>query len=125
MLSRCKDANAEKDLVPEIGSLAQVQLAMVRVSFEIFIHDSHQPDFIARQKQKRAKDRRKILQRKAYARKTNQAIKALIHNYFPYIFFDIDSLTHVFSDEPPSSNGNLLLKRNCKIGPKRCPFVPV
>ena len=86
MLSRCKDANAEKDLVPEIGSLAQVQLAMVRVSFEIFIHDSHQPDFIARQKQKRAKDRSKILQRKAYARKTNQAIKALIHNYFPYFF---------------------------------------
>ena len=57
LLSRCKDANAEKDLVPEIGSLAQVQLAMVRVSFEIFIHDSHQPDFIAREKQKRAKDR--------------------------------------------------------------------
>ena len=63
-MSRCKDANAEKDLVPEIGSLAQVQLAMVRVSFEIFIHDSHQPDFIARQK--RAKDRSKILKRKAY-----------------------------------------------------------
>ena len=66
LLSRCKDANAEKDLVPEIGSLAQVQLAMVRVSFEIFIHDSHQPDFIAREKQKRAKDRSITLKRKAY-----------------------------------------------------------
>ena len=87
VLSRCKDANAEKDLVPEIGSLAQVQLAMVRVSFEIFIHDSHQPDFIARQKQKRAKDRNKILQRKSYARKTNQAIRAVIHNHFPYFLY--------------------------------------
>ena len=67
--------------MPEIGSLAQVQLAMVRVSFEIFIHDSHQPDFIARQKQKqkRAKDRSKILKRKAYMQeKTNQAIRAVI-----------------------------------------------
>ena len=65
--------------MPEIGSLAQVQLAMVRVSFEIFIHDSHQPDFIAREKQKRAKDRSKILKRKAYMQeKTNQAIRAVI-----------------------------------------------
>ena len=85
LLSRCKDANAEKDLVPEIGSLAQVQLAMVRVSFEIFIHDSHQPDFIAREKQKRAKDRSITLKRKAYMqRKTSQELRMLSRSLSVY-----------------------------------------